>query len=157
MTGPYPYPANIVIPTQLLVDKIITAKDTFTTPIADVWYGDQERILRTPTVCVEPNTKGRTLEGVPNMTRNEFEIFVLVYVNKVTDLQQNRKDADQLAYEIELLIHQDLQLRDATGAPTMIHGYVRENESGYTVKSGTLYRSARLTYFGLNKTSLPVN
>jgi hypothetical protein len=71
----------------------------------------------------------------------------------------SRKQADQLAYDIELFLHQDLQLKDPNNgnAPTLIHGFVREVESGYAVKRNTLYRSSRLTYFGRNKTSLPVH
>jgi hypothetical protein len=154
----YPYPGSIVVITQLLVDKIAANAASYTIPIApeDVMYGDQDRIPRTPFVCVEPNDKQRTLKGVPNMTENEFQIFILLYHNKVQDNQLTRKEIDQFAYEVEQLIHQDLQLKNGGLTPNMIHGFCQSNESGYTFKAGTLYRTARLTYRGLNKTSLPV-
>jgi hypothetical protein len=154
----YPYPGDITSIAEALQTKI--AGGTFTvTPSdsnpMDVWYGDQNTIGRTPTVCIEPDEKQRTLEGLPNMTVNEFTIFILVYHNKVQDMQLTRKECDVLAYEIEKLIHQDLQLTNG-GSPRLIHGFVRQNESGYTYKGNTLYRTARLTFYGKNKTSLPV-
>jgi hypothetical protein len=152
----YPYPGNIVIPTQLLVDKIAGNVGNFSIPMLpeDVMYGDQDMIPRTPFICVEPNDKQRQLAGVPNMTENTFTIYILVYHNRVQDNQFTRKEVDTLAYEVEQLIHQDLQLKNG-GAANMIHGFVMSNESGYAFKKGTLFRTARLTYRGLNKTSLP--
>lgn len=158
MTGPYPYPGSIVVLTELLIDKIVGNAANFSIPFAeeDVYYGDQDRIPRTPSVCLEPGDKNRELDGSPNMTKNQFQIYILVYHNKAQDIQLTRKECDQLAYEIEQLIHQDLQLKNDGTTPNVIHGYIKANESGYTYKSGTLYRTARLTYFGLNKTSLPL-
>jgi hypothetical protein len=156
MTSPYAiYPANIVTIAQLLRTKIQTAPGgTFTIAPQDVFYGDQDRIPRTPAVCIEPGDKTRTLTGAPNMTTNEFEVFILVYHDKVEDVQAIRQEVDVLAYEIEKYIHKDLQLKNGTSNPALIYGFVRANESGYTIKAGTLYRSARLIYFGMNKTSL---
>jgi hypothetical protein len=157
MTGPYsPYSANIVLIAEEIAARIDAAKATFTTPVLDVWYGDQDRIRTTPTVCIEPSDKTRDLAGAPSMTENTFEIFILVYHNKIQDNQTTRKEVDQLAFEIEFLLHQDLQLATA-GVPRLIHGFVMRNESGYVWKNGTLYRTARLTYRGKNKTSLPVS
>jgi hypothetical protein len=151
----YPYPADPTVITQLLVDKIEAAKATFRIPVIDVYYGDQDMFPHTPSVCVETGDKTRTLEGAPNMTLNEFEIYVLIYHNKVQDNQSTRKETDQIAYDIEQLVHQDLQLRNGGLTPNVIHGFIRSHESGYTFKKDTLYRSARLTYYGKNKTSLP--
>jgi hypothetical protein len=157
MTSPYPYTANTSVIAQVIVDKIVANKDNFVIPVTGVMYGDQDRIPTTPYVCIEPNDKSRVLAGAPNMTKNEFEIFILIYFNNVRDISINRKQADELAYDIEHFLHQDLQLRSPDGTANLIHGFVRLNESGYTVKQNTLYRSARLTYFGMNKTSLPEN
>jgi hypothetical protein len=153
----YAFTADTSVIAQLIVDKIAANKDNFRIPLTDCVYGDQDRIPTTPYACVEPSNKVRSLEGVPNMTRNEFEIFVIIYHNGIQSNQVTRKETDMLAYDIEFLLHQDLQLHSPDGTRNLIHGYVRQNESGYTVKAGTLYRSARLTYFGLNKTSLPVH
>src|SRR5258706_13727237 len=144
MTGPYSvYSANIVVIAAEIEARIEAAKATFTIPVLDVWYGDQDRIRTTPTVCVEPSDKTRELTGSPNMTENNFEVFILVYHNKLQDNQLTRKEVDQLAFEIEHLLHQDLQLATG-GVPRLIHGFVMRNESGYVWKNGTLYRTARL-------------
>lgn len=157
MTGPYSvYSSNMVPIAEAIEAKIVASMGTFSTPVQAVFYGDQDRIAVTPTVCVEPSDKTRELSGAPNMTENTFEIFILVYHNKVQDNQLTRKEVDQVAYEIEQLLHQDLQLKVA-GVPKLIHGFVMRNESGYVFKGGTLYRTARLTYRGKNKTSLPVS
>jgi len=155
----YPYPASIAVIAQLLLDRIEANKASFTIPVIDTFYGDQSQLAATPTICVEPNTKTRELAGVPNMTQNDFEIFIIVYISQVQDMNVSRKQADELAYDVEKFIHQDLQLKDPnnSNAPSLIHGFVRENESGYSIKKSTMYRSARLTYFGRNKTSLPAN
>lgn len=158
MTGPYPYPASIVAIADLLVTKIAGNATNFIIPFtdADVYYGDQDRIPRTPSVCVEPGNKDRALAGAPNMTQNEFTVYILIYHNRAQDIQLTRRETDQLAYDIELYIHQDLQLKNGGSTPNVIHGFVTANESGYATKNGTLYRAARLTYHGMNKTSLPL-
>lgn len=158
MTGPYsPYTANVVTIAQELVNRITAAPGgTFTIAPTKVFYGDQDRIPSTPTVCVEPSDLVRQLQGAPNMTLNQFELFILCYHNKVQDNQLSRKEVDQLAFEVMHFLHQDLQLVVA-GSPLLIRGFVERIESGYVFKAGTLYRTARLTYRGQNKTSLPVS
>ena len=90
------------------------------------------------------------------MTQNDFEMFILVYHNKVQGNQNTRKEVDDLAYSIEQFMHQDLQLTNGNPSdPYMIHGFVATSESGYAFKAGTLYRVVRLTWRGRNKTSLP--
>ena len=153
----YPYSADPTVIAQLCLDKIEAAMATFDLPVQDVFFGDQDRLPRTPAVCIEPSTKSRTLAGAPNMTLNEFEIFFLVYHLAVQGNQITRKEVDHLAYQIEFLFHQDLQLKNGGATPNLIHGYVRSHESGYVYKGNTLYRTARLTYIGTNKTSLPVS
>jgi hypothetical protein len=157
MSQPYPtYPGDITVVAKRIETIVDAAKATFRVPVLDVWYGDQDRIPRTPAICIEPNEKNRTLAGLPNMTENEFQIYIMVYHNKAQDNQNTRLECDQVAFDVEKLLHQDLQLTAGNPSdPMMIHGFVRSNESGYTFKAGTLYRSARLSWFGKNKTSLP--
>lgn len=160
MTSPYSvYSANMVVICNALITRVqagIALPGTFTTPPLStaVFYGDQRTIPTTPAICIEPGDKTRTLAGAPQMTQNDFEIYLMVYHNKVQSVETTRAECDQLAYELEHWLHQDLQLQNGGPTPNLIHGYVRTNESGYTVKAGTLYRSARLTYAGRNKTSL---
>jgi hypothetical protein len=156
MTSPYsPYSPSIVVITDALIAKLESPPAlTFTLAPTAVFFGDQDRIPSTPAVCVEPGEKNRTLNGAGQMTDNEFEIYILVYHNKVQGNETTRRECDILAYEIEKYLHTDLQLLVGGSDPRLIHGFVRSNESGYTFKQNTLYRSARLTYYGRNKTSL---
>lgn len=150
MTSPYStYTADPSTVCQALIDKITGNKENFVIPVVDIFYGDQQRITHTPTICVEPSQKTRELAGAPNMTMNTFEIIVLVLINKVADTIITRKQSDQLAYDVEKFLHQDLQLNGL-----LIHGFVERSESGVTTKNNTMYRAARLVYHGLNKTSL---
>lgn len=152
---PYPYPADIVVLADACVTKVQGVAGTF--GIEGVSYGDQDRIPKTPWVCIEPSEKTRELSGVPNMTTNEFEIFIIIYHNQVQDMSVTRREVDQLAYQIEKTFHQDLQLKNGGPDPRVIHGFINRMESGYAQKGSTLYRATRLTYFGKNKTSLPEN
>lgn len=152
----YPYPGDLYTVTNLLYQKIDGAKATLLPlAVAAVYYGDQDIVPVTPAVCIEPGSRTRTLQGAPNMTLNEFEVYILVYHAKVQDDMTTRKEVDQVAYSLEKLIHQDLQLKNGGATPNMIHGFVRSHESGIKYMQNTLYRSARLTYYGQNKTSLP--
>jgi hypothetical protein len=152
---PYPYPADLGVIANACFDKVQANEANL--GIAVTYYGDQDMLPVTPAVCIEPSDKVRTLAGAPNMTENVFEVFILVYHSKVQDMQVTRREVDALAYQIEKLFHLDLQLKNGGPDPRVIHGFIREVESGYALKGTTLYRAARLTYFGKNKTSLPEN
>lgn len=155
MTGPYtPLTGNIVTVSNAIIAQITGG--TYSVVPADsnpmdIFFGDQDRIPRTPAVCIEPGEKNRELQGAPNMTLNTFDVFVLIYHNKMQEIQLTRRECDQLAYEVELRLHQNLQL-----GGIISHGFCVSNESGYTYKQNTLYRTARLTYRATSKTSLPV-
>lgn len=124
--------------------------------IADIWFGDQEKIARTPTVCVEPVTKRRIISGVAKpggMVTNTFEVHFLIYHIKLQDVQVTRQEVDTLAEAIEVELHKDVHL----GTPPndlIIHGFVEEMESGYVYRAGTLYRSVRMIWRGQSKTHL---
>lgn len=152
----YPYPADPTVIAQRIFDKLDANKATFDTPVQDVFKGDQDRIPRTPAVCIELGDKSRELQGAPDMTLNTYEVLILLYHNKVQDIQDTYEEVNHLAYQIEHLLHQDLQLKNGTSNPYMIQGFVTRHEPGFSNKAGTIYRSARLTWTGTNKTSLPV-
>jgi len=95
--------------------------------IVDVYFGDQNKIPRVPAACVEPVDKTRELAGVPRRTDNELQVYIL-----------------------ETLLHADAQF-----GGLVIHSLVTSIESGYSHRTGTLYRSSRLTFVGTTKTNLP--
>ena len=115
----------------------------------DVTYGDQDKIPRTPFLCVESGPKTRTIDGkgASGRTENNFTVFIMCYISNIRSVQENREDADLFAEQIEALLHSDVQL-----GGIVIHGFVTSIEPGYATRSGALMRVARITWQGLTKT-----
>jgi hypothetical protein len=139
---------------QYVVDKI---KSNYTTPVVpgipgapgDVYYGDQDRIDAGVVICVEPNDKARTLNGVPRKTLVDIELYVLVYFGKLQALELNRAQADQTIDLLEKLLHLDPRMNQPAGGSAdglCIHSLVTKTESGFSNKNNTLIRTARLTF-----------
>lgn len=143
------------IPAQVnfLKDKIVAAQANL--GISDVFYGDQERIPRTPAVCIEPGEKTRDLNGAPRRVMTEVTTYILIYHNPVTSTETIREQDDNLAEAVEALIHADPQFRDADGNAQVIDSLVSRIESGYQQKRGALYRASRLTVDARVQAQLP--
>lgn len=142
-----------------LRDKIEDKKDDlnfFNPAIKGVWYGDQTKLPVVPAVCVEPGIKQRQLAAAQYFSENVFEVHILLYYTQIgTSEEIIRRTVDQLAEAVEALVHLDPQLNNGVpGQERVIHGFIRELESGYTYRDRTLYRSAHLTYQGRSKTRL---
>jgi hypothetical protein len=123
--------------------------DKETLGLADVFYGDQNQIPRTPALCLEPDGKRRELAGVPRRVENTLGLYVLLYISKVADTESNARDALVLAETIETYMHQD---RDSGGY--LVHGYCTDVEPGYRTRGDTRFRACRLKFEGINKTVL---
>jgi hypothetical protein len=141
---------------QYVVDKLKTNYAALTSMVDgevgssdDVYYGDQELMPRTPSICVDPGTEQRTLQGVSFRTDNNFVVYIYVYHAKIQDNQLTRKEVQQVSEAIATLLHQDPQL-----GGLVIHSYVALNESGYTYRGKTMYRTNRLTFEPYSKTRL---
>lgn len=119
--------------------------------LADVFYGDQALIPRTPTVCVDAGSMDRDLNGVSakGTTENTFRIYHLIYVGKVQDAQLNLKQSQQLAEAIMDVLHEDI-----TMGGLVLHGYVRTIEPGYVRKRDGILKVERLSWQGMNKTRI---
>lgn len=142
--------------TQYIVDKIKANYASLTGMVNgqvgdanDVYYGDQEKFPRTPSICVDPGPLQRTLQGVSFRTDNNFAIYILVYHAKIQDNQLSRKEAQQISEAITTLIHQDPQL-----GGLVIHSFCPLNESGYVYRQNTMYRTNRITFEPYSKTRL---
>jgi hypothetical protein len=139
--------SNVVI-NQYLTGLLETNKVALT--LSDVYYGDQQKIPRTPTACVEPGEKRRELNGMPRRTEVIFENYILIYYNKVGTFEENRVADDLLAEAIETLVHTDAEMGGLT-----IDSMVTRIESGFQLKSNTLFRAARLTVEARSQVQLP--
>lgn len=115
-----------------------------------VYYGDQDHLPVSPAVCVEPQGKTRTLVRIGRGTDVEFSLFLLLYGSKIRDPQTNRADIDQLAEDIEALVHQDERL-----GGLVVTSLVTRIESGYATKSNAIMRASRLTIEARSQERLP--
>lgn len=122
--------------------------------LADVFYGDQRQIPRTPTLCLEPDMKRRELEGVPRRTLNTFSMYVLLYISKMDDVQVNARDALVLAEAVEDFLHADPTCHAPPAQPLLVHSYCTEVEPGYRTRQDTRFRACRIKFEGINKTVL---
>jgi hypothetical protein len=135
-----------------LFDLITTNKTTFTTPVEDVYYGDQRRFPRTPAVTVAPSQKTRELAGAPRRILNTFNVFVNLFFSDVQDVALNHRASDQLAEELEALIHANI-----TFDGLVINSMVVLNESGFLNRSESQFRGSRLIVQATSKTLLPMS
>lgn len=119
--------------------------------LADVWYGDQVKLPRTPSDCVEAGPMDREPAGVSGkgLTENTFRIYHLVYVGRVQDVQVNLKQAQELTEAMMDLLHTDMQFGDL-----VLYGYVRTIEPGFVRKADGLLKVQRLLWQGMNKTRI---
>jgi len=105
-----------------------------------VYYGDQDNVPVSPVVCVEPDTKSRTLARIGRGTDVEFSLFLLLYGSSIRDPQANRSDIDALAEAVESLVHQNERLGGLA-----VTSLVSRVESGYATKANAIMRASRLT------------
>lgn len=147
----YPLTGKLSVVAQAIQDKLQSDAAKFL-GLHSVFYGDQDLIPGTPTVCVEPDQKDQDYKPT-GFFRQNISVFLLVYVNKVTSPQANRKEADILAEEIEDFIHTDRTLLDANNSnlPRVIEIHVSRIESGYATKKGEIYRTSRITLSGTSQ------
>jgi len=133
---------------KYLENLITTAKAGLN--VSDVYYGDQEKIPRVPTVCVDTGSKRRELNGAPRRVMVDMELYVLVYTGAVASLSANREQDDLIAEAVETLIH-----LDATMGGLVIDSLVSDIEYGYALRNNSLFRTARLTVTARDQVQLP--
>jgi len=132
------------------IQNLITAQQSALS-IADVWYGEQHKVPRTPEVEVIPGQKVRNPAGAPRRVKNSFEAFVMVLAGQVQDTQLNLHLAGQLSESIEAVLH-----ADPTLGGICINCLVVRTEFGVATRSSTQYRAARLTVQAESLTLLPM-
>jgi hypothetical protein len=125
----------------------------------DVFFGDQQRIPRTPALCVEPGGKVRQLQGAPRRTEVTLSVYIIVYHYLVAQASVVREADDQLAETIEAFMHeaQNNQLLDTNSEPTVIDSMVTNVESGWMPKGNSLFRASRLAFEARTQVQLPMN
>lgn len=142
---------SLFVVTDHLFTLMNTNKATFTTPVQDVFYGDQNRIPRTPAITVAASQKTRELAGAPRQMMNNFEVFVNIFFSNVRDITLNHREADQLAEEVEAKIHEDITFNGR-----VINSFVALNEAGFLNREDTQFRGSRLIVQAMTKKGLPL-
>lgn len=124
---------------------------------ASVFYGDQDKLPTTPTVCIETGNTNKPLSGIKQMVTATHTCYVLVYHSKVQDVQDNRYQAEQVGEAIAGFLDANLELKTPNGAgtdPKVIHGHCIDIDPGYAIKDRTLYQAVRITWQGISKYQL---
>lgn len=122
-----------------------------TAGIAEVLYGDQDKVGKVPLVCVEPSEKRRMLNGAPRRTEVALEVYILIYHGRIQDTQLNRQETDELAEAVEKRLH-----LDPTCGSLAVHSLVSNLSSGVANKGGALLRATRLTFTATSQVMLPM-
>lgn len=126
--------------------------------LADVWFGDQSILPRTPALCVEPGVKRRDLKRVQFSTDNNIDTYLLLYHSKLgpeTDQQVERRKCVEFAENIEEFMHiNHIRLFDTYNNQLTIDTHCTDLDPGFSYKSGTLYNAVRMTWTSLTKTYL---
>jgi hypothetical protein len=135
--------------TLAVFDAVVAKKTDLS--LQDVWFGEQNKIPRCPAVCVIGDTKTREARGAPRLVTNTFRVRCDLYVVKVGDVQDLHADALSLADDLEEVLHEDL-----TFGGIVIGSLVGSSEQGVVDRSGTNYRTARLTLELENRSMLPM-
>jgi hypothetical protein len=138
---------------DVVTDAVLDAITAQKVPLAlaDIWFGEQNKIPRTPAVCVIGDGKSREPAGAPRAVMNTFHVRIDVYVMKVQDVQVSDMEVLTLADNLETVLHADL-----TFDGLVFGSLVVSNEQGVFNKAGTNYRSARLSLELKSKTQLPM-
>ncbi len=137
--------------TDYLFTLLDTNKGTFTPPVEDVYYGDQERFPRTPAITVASSHQPRELEGAPRRIKNTFEVLVNIFFSDVRDVELNHRAADQLAEQVVAKIHEDIVF-----GGLVINSLVVSNEAGFLNRKNSQFRGSRLVVQAMSKTFLPM-
>ncbi len=125
--------------------------------LADVFFGDQDMVPRTPALCVEPGVKRRELQGVPDTTLNLIDTFFLIYHSPIIESQQARRDTIAFAEAIETYLHLNhLRLFSSGGDQLTIHGHCSDLDPGFAYKDKTKYNAVQMTWTSTTKTRLQV-
>lgn len=117
----------------------------------DVFYGDQEKLPRTPAACVEAAPFDRSLGGVggKGRTDNILRVGVIIYFGKIQDVQINSKATEEMAEAVMDLLH-----RDVTLAGLVTHSFVTSIQPGYSARPDAILKASRVNWQGQSKTQI---
>lgn len=123
--------------------------------IKQLFYGDQETLGVTPTVCVEAGDTTSPLDGFPNMVLRQHMCAIVVYHGRYEENAVSKLNCEVYGALIADYLDSNLQLKDSSGNdPLVIHGWITMNSPGFIDRKSGKYRAVRLTWAGVGKTRL---
>lgn len=115
----------------------------------DVYYGDQFRYPRWPSIAVQTANMRRSLNAVGSHTNNDFQLYILIFHGPLQNEQITERESMEYAETVMDLLHADRSL-----GGQMVHSYITVAEPGVAERGGAAVRTTRLTWEGLTKTRL---
>lgn len=111
----------------------------------DVYWGEQGRYPRTPTIAVVPGTIDRELTQTGMQATITFPISILVMHGPLQHIEKTAKEVTEQAENVA-----DILDADKTLGGLIIHGIVEEMEPGQVMR-GELLSATRLAWSGFSK------
>lgn len=112
----------------------------------DVYYGDQSRYPKFPSVAVEPGPQEREMKATGLQQRVSFDVSIYVYHGPIASQSSNSKATDVLAETLIDIVHSDRQL-----GGYLIHSHITAIEPGAARRGGALLEVHRLQWSGLSQ------
>ena len=109
-------------------------------PISDVFYGDQEEIARSVTVCIDPGPVNQDVVYGSRKAEYTMKHYIMVYIKTVGSTQDNRRICDIVAQYIADLID-----ANPTLGGNVIQSSVTDITPGYVQRGQSILRSTRIT------------
>jgi len=112
-----------------------------------VYYGDQERIPRTPAAAVMSGPRTRDFNQTGIQYEIMFDTHILVYHGLIQDLATLTKTSEELVETLEATMHltANRKLPDS-GDPRIVHGYISSVEPGFAQRGKALFVVHRMTH-----------
>lgn len=112
----------------------------------DVYYGDEVKIPRYPSIAVQPSVQTRKFTSTGMKVDIDFTTFILVYHSSLSSPSELKREADERTEAIIDLLDQNRNL-----GGIVINGLVSSSEPGAVDTGGSLVRASRLTHSALSK------
>ena len=109
--------------------------------LSKVYYGRQDLMPEFPSACVESFPKSRAWNGAGRRMEVTLRTGILVYVSKIQSSTITKKESEQLAEAIEVILHEDFTLGDR-----VIHGMVTRMDYGVSRVEDVMIRSVRIQW-----------
>lgn len=151
MAPPYGFTDSIDVVSTYILDLLVSEASTLgVDPQKGYYYGEQDLIPTSPTICVVPGPESSEYNGVGGRpVLITFQTYVMVYVDKIQDIQISTHSAMQLAAAVKRAIHSDVKL-----GGNVLDCFCANAEPGYAVRRTSLMAAARLTFRSRSKVLL---